>query len=119
METVANKALAITDVTFSRLQEAKEPARALCRNHRKMLCLGFDAEGLDAAEYGREGFQLGQEVSRLNIDLLDLAASVTSLRILDACLRHGYCLRSDLGSLVLTRLCHVQEGYVLGCPGIL
>lgn len=109
MEIVANIAFAITDVETSGLQKAREPARALCRSHRKMFCLECDAEGLDAPEYCRESFHLGQEISGLNVELLDLAASVAILGILEAYLSHGYCRRSDHCLLVFFRVFGIKE----------
>lgn len=82
-------ALTITMLEPCRLKKTREAARALSRSHRKMFGVVFNAKGLYVAEHCRECFHLGQDVSRSGIELLDLAASVDVLRMLEAGLGYG------------------------------
>lgn len=66
-----------------------------------MLCIVFDAEGLDAAEHCGEGFHVGQYVSGFDIELVDLAASVDVLGTLEARLGQRNSRRSNHCLLVI------------------
>lgn len=76
-----------------------------------MLSLIFDAEGLDAAEHCSESFHVGQGISGLDVEPLDLAAFVKILRIMEARCGHGHSRRSDLCPLIFFSVFGVEESY--------